>query len=209
MDSPLKIVLVDDHHILLDGLKSLLDNDSNFEVLAAVGSSEEALRVIDERQPDMLLTDYTLPGMTGLELALKVKEKYPSIKRVLLSMHDEAHLIKQIMKAGVDGYILKSIQQSELKSALRQIKNGMPFISPEITKMIMADMSSNNKQELLTEREQEVVKLIVKEYSNKAIAEKLFISERTVETHRKNIFRKTNTASLVGLVKFAFEHNMV
>jgi DNA-binding NarL/FixJ family response regulator len=209
MDSPLKIVLVDDHHIVLDGLKSLLDNDPDFEVLAAVGSSEEALRFMDERQPDMLLTDYTLPGMTGLELAIKVKEKYPAIRRVLLSMHDEAHLIKQVMKAGVDGYILKSIQQSELKSALRQIKNGMPFISPEITKMIMADMSSNNKEELLTEREQEIVKLIVKEYSNKAIAEKLFISERTVETHRKNIFRKTNTTSLVGLVKFAFEHKMV
>ncbi len=209
MDAALKIVLVDDHRIVLDGLKSLLDNDADFEVLAAVGSSEEALQVIAQLQPDMLLTDYTLPGMTGLELAMKVKEKYPSMKRVLLSMHDEAHLIKQIMKAGVDGYILKSIQQSELKSALRQIKNGMPFISPEITKMIMTDMSSNNKDELLTEREQEIVKLIVKEYSNKAIAEKLFISERTVETHRKNIFRKTNTTSLVGLVKFAFEHNMV
>jgi two-component system, NarL family, nitrate/nitrite response regulator NarL len=209
MDSVLKIVLVDDHRIVLDGLKSLLDNDSNFNVLAAVGSSEEALDVINQQQPDMLLTDYTLPGMTGLELSMKVKEKYPSIKRVLLSMHDEAHLIKQIMKAGVDGYILKSIQQSELKSALRQIKSGMPYISPEITKMIMTDMSSNQKEELLTEREQEIVKLIVKEYSNKAIAEKLFISERTVETHRKNIFRKTNTTSLVGLVKFAFEHNMV
>jgi two-component system, NarL family, nitrate/nitrite response regulator NarL len=209
MDSALKIVLVDDHRIVLDGLKSLLDNDTDFEVLAAVGSSEEALHIISQQQPDMLLTDYTLPGMTGLELAMKVKERYPSIKRVLLSMHDEAHLIKQIMKAGVDGYLLKSIQQSELKSALRQIKNGMPYISPEITKMIMADMSSNQKEELLTEREQEIVKLIVKEYSNKAIAEKLFISERTVETHRKNIFRKTNTTSLVGLVKFAFEHNMV
>jgi DNA-binding NarL/FixJ family response regulator len=209
MDAALKIVLVDDHRIVLDGLKSLLDNDADFEVLAAVGSSEEAILAIDRLQPDMLLTDYTLPGMTGLELAMKVKEKYPSIKRVLLSMHDEAHLIKQIMKAGVDGYILKSIQQSELKSALRQIKNGMPFISPEITKMIMADMSSNNKEELLTEREQEILKLIVKEYSNKAMAEKLFISERTIETHRKNIFRKTNTTSLVGLVKFAFEHNIV
>lgn len=209
MELPLTIILVDDHHIVLDGLKSLLDNDPGFEVLAALGTGEEALQFIQQRQPDMLLTDYTLPAMTGLELAMQVKEKYPSIKRVLLSMHDEAHLVKQIMKAGVDGYILKSIQQSELKSALRQIKGGMPFISPEITKMILADMSSNKKEELLTDREQEIVKLIVKEYSNKAIAEKLFISERTVETHRKNIFRKTNTTSLVGLVKFAFEKNMV
>ena len=209
MDSALTIVLVDDHRIVLDGLKSLLDNDEKFKVLAAVGSSEEALHFMARQKPDMLLTDYTLPGITGLELAIKVKEIYPSIKRVLLSMHDEAHLIKQIMRAGVDGYLLKSIQQSELKHALIQIKNGLPFISPEITKMIMTDMSSNKKEQLLTEREQEILKLIVKEYSNKAIAEKLFISERTVETHRKNIFRKTTTTSLVGLVKFAFEHNMV
>ncbi len=209
MDSVLTIVLVDDHRIVLDGLKSLLENDEKFKVLAAVGSSEEALHFMTRQQPDMLLTDYTLPGITGLELAIKVKEIYPSMKRVLLSMHDEAHLIKQIMRAGVDGYLLKSIQQSELKQALIQIKNGLPFISPEITKMILTDMSSNKKEELLTVREQEILKLIVKEYSNKAIAEKLFISERTVETHRKNIFRKTNTTSLVGLVKFAFEHNMV
>ena len=209
METAIKIVLVDDHQIVLDGLKSLLDADNTFEVLAAVSSGEQALIALAKNQPHILLSDFSLPGINGLELATIVKEKYPSIKRVLLSMHDEAHLIRQIMKTGVDGYLLKSIQQVELKQALRQIYSGLPYVSPEITKMILTDLSAEKKDELLTERELEILKLIVKEYSNKAIAEKLFISERTVETHRKNIFRKTNTGSLVGLVKFAFGHNLV
>lgn len=209
METAIKIVLVDDHQIVLDGLKSLLDADDAFEVLAAVNSGEQALITLEKNQPHILLSDFSLPGINGLELSTIVKEKYPSVKRVLLSMHDEAHLIRQIMKTGVDGYLLKSIQQVELKQALHQIYSGLPYVSPEITKMILTDLSGDKKEELLTERELEILKLIVKEYSNKAIAEKLFISERTVETHRKNIFRKTNTGSLVGLVKFAFGHNLV
>jgi two-component system, NarL family, nitrate/nitrite response regulator NarL len=209
MDAAIRIVLVDDHRIVLDGLRQLLDHDADFTVVAAVNSAAEALKVISQHPVDLLLTDYTMQGMTGLELANQVKEQHPTIKRVLLSMHDEAHLIKQIMKAGVDGYILKSIQEGELKQALKQIMNGLPFVSPEITKLMMADLSSGRKEELLTDREQEILRLIVKEFPNKQIADKLFISERTVETHRKNIFRKTNTGSIVGLVKFAFEHNLV
>jgi DNA-binding NarL/FixJ family response regulator len=205
----IKILLVDDHRIVLDGLKSLFEKDAEFEITAAAGSPQEALDILKIQQPDILVTDYTLPGMTGLELSTKVKELYPQIKRVILSMHDEGHLVKQIMKAGVDGYLLKSIQQGELKTAFRQIMNGMPYISPEITKQLMTGLANESKQELLTDREHEIVKLIVKEFSNKQIAEKLFISERTVETHRKNIFRKTNTTSLVGLVKFALEHNII
>jgi DNA-binding NarL/FixJ family response regulator len=205
----IKILLVDDHRILLDGLKALFDNDSEFEIIAAVSSPAEALEKLKLQQPDILLTDYTLPGMTGLELSTKVKELYPNIKRVILSMHDEGHLVKQVMKEGVDGYLLKNIQQGELKAALRQIMQCMPYISPEITKQLMTGLANESKHVLLTDREQEIVKLIVKEFSNKQIAEKLFISERTVETHRKNIFRKTNTASLVGLVKFALEHNIM
>ena len=205
----IKILLVDDHRILLDGLKALFDNDSEFEIIGAVSSPKEALEKLNIQQPDILLTDYTLPGMTGLELSTKVKELYPQVKRVILSMHDEGHLVKQVMKEGVDGYLLKNIQQGELKAALRQIMQCMPYISPEITKQLMTGLANESKHVLLTDREQEIVKLIVKEFSNKQIAEKLFISERTVETHRKNIFRKTNTASLVGLVKFALEHNIM
>jgi DNA-binding NarL/FixJ family response regulator len=205
----IKILLVDDHRIVLDGLKSLFDDDLEFEIIGAVSTPAEALQKMEQAQPDILLTDYTLPGMTGLELCAKTKERYPTVKRVILSMHDEGHLVKQVMKEGVDGYLLKSIQQSELKTALHQIMQGMPYVSPEITRQLMSGIANEGKQELLTEREQEILRLIVKEFSNKQIADKLFISERTVETHRKNIFRKTNVSSLVGLVKYAFEHNIV
>lgn len=127
----IKVLLVDDHRIVLDGLKSLFNDDDDFEITAAVSSPSEALEKINATVPDILLTDYTLPGMNGLELSEIVKEKYPEVKRVILSMHDEGHLVKQVMKAGVDGYLLKSIQQGELKNALKQIMNGMPYISPE------------------------------------------------------------------------------
>jgi two-component system, NarL family, nitrate/nitrite response regulator NarL len=209
MGSAIKLLIVDDHRIVLDGLKSLFDQDDQFEIIGLASSAEEALRFLQNRMPDILLTDYRLPGLNGLELAMVVKQKFPSIKRVILSMHDEALLVKQILKEGIDGYLLKSIQQSELKMALHQIMDGFPYVSPEITRMVLSDLNNSQSEELLSERERQVLNLIAKECSNKQIAEKLFISERTVETHRKNIFRKTNTTSLVGLIKYAFANNLI
>ncbi|HZY78001.1 MAG TPA: response regulator transcription factor, partial [Cyclobacteriaceae bacterium] len=124
--------------------------------------------------------------------------------------HDEAHIIKSVLKEGVEGYLLKNIQHSELKSAVRHVAQGLPYVSPEVTRLLMDEMNKpKDEPELLTDRELDVLRLIAKEFSNKEIADKLFISERTVETHRKNIFRKTKTSSLVGLIKFAYEHKMV
>lgn len=206
--NPIKLILVDDHQIVLDGLRAMFNQDPDFLILGAAGSAEEASILLEQFVPDVLLTDYRLPRATGLELAVEVKKKYPTVKRVILSMHDEGMLVKQILKEGVDGYLLKSIQQAELKSALKQIVSGMPYVSPEITRL-MLDGIQGLPEGLLTEREREILNLIAKEYSNKMIAEKLFISERTVETHRKNIFRKTNTNTLVGLIKYAFANNLI
>ncbi len=204
-----KLFLVDDHHIVLDGLKSMFDQDSRFTIIGTASNAEDAIKGIESNKPDILLTDYSLPGANGLDLCVQVKTKYPDVKRVILSMHDEGILVKQILKEGVDGYLLKSIQQLELKNALLQIVKGMPYVSPEITKLVLSDLSNEQPAELLSEREREILNLIAKENSNKQIAEKLFISERTVETHRKNIFRKTNTTSLVGLIKYAFANNLI
>lgn len=205
----IKLLIVDDHRIVLDGLKSLFDQDNQFEIIGAASSAEEALRFFQSRIPDILLTDFRLPGLNGLELAMLVKQKFPSVKRVILSMHDEALLVKQILKEGIDGYLLKSIQQSELKLALHRIMDGYPYVSPEITRMVLADMNNQQPDQLLSERERQILNLIARECSNKQIAEQLFISERTVETHRKNIFRKTNTSSLVGLIKYAFANRLI
>ena len=125
-------------------------------------------------------------------------------------MHDEESVVKPVLREGIHGYILKSIEQFELKNAVRLIAKGYPFVSPEITRIVLNDMSKPEvRTELLSEREAEILRLIAREYSNKQIAEKLFISERTVETHRKNIFRKTNTSSIVGLIRFALDQKLV
>jgi two-component system nitrate/nitrite response regulator NarL len=207
---PIRIVLVDDHHIVLDGIKSLLETDPDFQIIAVLRSAEEALEFFKRDIPDLVLTDYSLPGISGLEFFRKVKVAHPKTKVAILSMHDETSIVRNVLKEGIHGYLLKNIQQFDLRNALKQIAMGYPYVSPEITKIIMTEFNQpEEKSELLTEREREILRLIAKEYSNKQMAEKLFISERTVETHRKNIFRKTNTNTLVGLIKFAFEHNLV
>lgn len=205
----IKLLLVDDHRIVLDGLRSLFDQDSQFEILGAANSAEEALVFLQKLRPDIVLMDYSMPGLNGSQLAAIIKEKHPGVKRVMLSMHDEVVLVNQMLKEGVDGYLLKSIQQAELKMALRQIMDGYPYVSPEITRMMLSNLNAEQPAELLSERERQVLNLIAKEYSNKQIADQLFISERTVETHRKNIFRKTNTTSLVGLIKYAFANKLI
>lgn len=205
----IKLLLVDDHRIVLDGLRSLFESDPQYQICGAVGSAEEALEFLSKALPDVILMDYSLPGMNGLQLAESIKNKYPKLKRVMLSMHDEVALVNQVLKEGIDGYLLKSIQQSELKMALNQIVNGYPYVSPEITRMMLSNLNAEKPVELLSERERQVLNLIAKEYSNKQIADELFISERTVETHRKNIFRKTNTSSLVGLIKYAFANKLI
>lgn len=206
----ISVVLVDDHHIVLDGIESLLTKDGGFEVLASLHSGEEVLEFLQKQQPQILLTDYSLPGVSGIDFVRQVRKNYPFVKIIVLSMHDEAHIIKAILKEGAEGYLLKNIQHSELKSAIRHVAQGLPYVSPEVTRLLMEEMNRpRDVPELLTERELDVLRLIAKEYSNKAIGEKLFISERTVETHRKNIFRKTKTSSVVGLIKFAFEQKLI
>jgi DNA-binding NarL/FixJ family response regulator len=209
-DRRIKIILVDDHHIVLDGLESLLQQEPEFHVLASLHSGEEVLEMLKSLQPQILLTDFSLPGISGIDFVRQVKRLYPQVKIIVLSMHDEGHIIKSVLKEGVEGYLLKNIQHSELKSAIRHVSQGLPYVSPEVTRLLMDEMNKpKDEPELLTDRELDVLRLIAKEFSNKAIADKLFISERTVETHRKNIFRKTKTSSLVGLIKFAYEHKMV
>ncbi len=209
-DRRIKVILVDDHHIVLDGLESLLQQEPEFQVMASLHSGEEVLEMLKTQQPNILLTDFSLPGISGIDFVRQVKKLYPQVKIIVLSMHDEAHIIKSVLKEGVEGYLLKNIQHSELKSAIRHVAQGLPYVSPEVTRLLMDEMNKpKDEPELLTDRELDVLRLIAKEFSNKEIADKLFISERTVETHRKNIFRKTKTSSLVGLIKFAYEHKMV
>jgi DNA-binding NarL/FixJ family response regulator len=205
----MKILLVDDHTILLDGVKSLLSGEEDLQVVGQAGSAEAALEFLKKQDVDLIITDYSMPGMDGLSLLNTVKRIAPNTKIILLSMHDEVHLVKEILKAGVNGYVLKKDTHKELLSAIHDVKNGKVYLSSDVNKMLITNLNNPDEGKLLTDREREILKLIAKEYTNKNIAEELFISERTVETHRKNIFKKTGTNSLVGLIKFAYANNLI
>ncbi|MEP1034337.1 response regulator transcription factor [Ekhidna sp.] len=205
----MKIFLTDDHAILLGGLIKILSTEDDLEIVGSAGSVQETLDLLTQKKVDLLITDYNLPDDDGLSLVRKVKRKYPEIRIIVLSMHDETHLIKEILKEGVDGYILKKDSHQELVNAVRAVKNGKVYLSSDVNTMLMKGLNGTEEQRLLTDREREILKLIAKEYTNRQMAEELFISERTVETHRKNIFRKTGTNNLVGLIKFAYANNLI
>ncbi|WP_420385367.1 response regulator [Roseivirga sp.] len=205
----MKIVLVDDHSILLDGLKKLIEEDDMLEVVAASDNLPDAIRTIDKHKPDLVITDYNLGEDDGLSLVQKVKRILPETKFIVLSMHDESHLVKEILKEGVNGYVLKKDTKEELLEAIYSVRAGKMYLSYDINAMLVKSLYEPDEGKLLTSREREILHLIAKEYSNRDIAEELFISERTVETHRKNIFRKTRTNSIVGLIKFAYANNLI
>ncbi|MEO9483183.1 MAG: response regulator transcription factor [Ekhidna sp.] len=205
----MKIFLTDDHAILLGGLIKILSSEDDFEVVGSSGSVQDTLDQLTQKNVDLLITDYNLPDDDGLTLVRRVKRKYPAIKIIVLSMHDEAHLIKEILKEDVEGYILKKDSHEELVNAVRAVKNGKVYLSSDVNAMLMKGLNGTEEQKLLTDREREILQLISKEYTNRQMAEELFISERTVETHRKNIFRKTGTNNLVGLIKFAYANNLI
>lgn len=205
----MKILLVDDHEMMLDGLEAILDAGKHGQVAARASTGEDALAMLREEPYHLLITDYNLPGMSGLHLVRAARRVRPTLKIIVLSMHDETHLVKEILKEGVNGYVLKKDSRSELLNAINDVMKGKIFLSQDINKLLMENLQFPEQEKLLTPREREILKLIAEEYSNKQIAEELFISERTVETHRKNIFRKTKTQSLVGLIKFAYANNLI
>jgi DNA-binding NarL/FixJ family response regulator len=203
-----KILLVDDHAIVLDGLISLLSKIENIEISAIANNGEEGLEQLKKTKADMIITDINMPGMDGLEFIKTIRNDFPPTKIIVLSLHDEPHFIRNIMKHRVQGYILKNDASSELVEAVERVLNGKTFFSSKINQVLMEQINEPGADKLLTDRELQIIKLIAQECSNKQIAEQLFISERTVETHRKNIFRKTETNNIVGLIKFAYNNDL-
>ena len=211
-NAPVKIAIVDDHQIVIDGLKSLLSKSDHFRVTLSSTTAEDMLLQLATHEVDILITDIMMPEMDGTELARQVKKRFPQIKIMALSMNGQAAAVNQMIKeSDISGYMLKNIGQLELLQALQKIASGSVYFSKEILdEMIKAeDPKLKDDNCKLTQREIEIIRLIEKEKNNKDIASTLFISERTVETHRKNIFRKVKTSSLLGLVKYAYEHNII
>jgi len=204
--------MVDDHQIVLDGLHSLLEHVPGFTIVCSTMQPAKMLDLLASHKVDVLLTDVMMPDITGQELARKVRATYPHIKILALSMSGQGEIVNEMINdADINGYVLKNIGQEELVKAIRKIANGGIYFSEEVLKELetVSAVKKENTASQLTSREIEIIRLIEKELSNKEIADHLFISERTVETHRKNIFRKTKTSSLIGLVKYAYEYKLI
>ncbi len=208
----IKLAIVDDHQIVIDGLLSLLGSHPVFEIVCTTTEPLKVIELLNRQSVDILLTDVMMPSLNGAELAKLVKEKFPTIKILALSMSGEGDIVNAMIEdADISGYVLKNIGKQELLKALEKIAEGGIYFSEEVLQE-MTRSSQRKKVNIethLTEREMEIIKLIEKEHSNKQIAETLFISERTVETHRKNIFRKTETNGVIGLIKYAYEHRLI
>jgi len=215
MADPKKIILVDDHKIIRDGLKMYFDGNDEYVVEAEAENGVQALEILDKQSFDLVITDISMPEMDGITLAQEIKEKYPDQKVMALTMMGENQHIKHMLAAGVNGYILKNSDKSEIMNAIKTILNGENYYSGSVTKIIIDGIAGKKKptQRLtletpLTTREKEVLKLIVKEYSNKEIADQLFISVRTVDAHKRNLLEKTGCKNIAGLVVYALEHNI-
>jgi len=200
------VLLVDDHRILLEGVKSLIQDP--FEVKATAASGREAIELLKNQEFDVLVTDYQMPEITGLELVKVARAAQPEIKIIVLSMHDDPAIVKELLRSGVLGYILKKDTHKNLTDALAKVIEGKRFLSDEIAELLINHSEEEDKG-VLTTREEEILKLITKEFSSRQIAEILFISERTVETHRKNILKKTGATNLVGLIKYAYANKLM
>jgi two-component system, NarL family, nitrate/nitrite response regulator NarL len=208
----IRIAVIDDHQIVIDGILSLLQGHDHLKVVITTTDPRELLPLMAIKPVDILLTDVMMPYMNGDELVKKVKIHFPLVKVLALSMSGQGDTVNRMIEdADISGYVLKNIGKKELIQALEKIAcNGIYFSDEVLQEMTKASIRKKETEEShLTDRELEIVRLIEQEYSNKQIAEALYISERTVETHRKNIFRKTHTNSVIGLIKYAYEHKLV
>lgn len=215
MKSPekIKLFIVDDHQMMIDGIVSLLKGEKKFAIIGTALNGEEALHKIAKSLPDILLTDVSMPGMGGIELTKEIKQNFPQIKILVLTMYNDREIVNEILQAGANGYILKNTGKQELLEALESLNLNNAYYSSEVVNTLIENMKNPVKEKQinssdLTEREIEIVRLIVKEFSSAEIAEKLFISQRTVETHRKNILRKTGVKNIVGLIKYAYDNKL-
>lgn len=210
----IKVYIVDDHQIMIDGIKALLKNSEGFEIIGEHTNPLLAISDIQNKTAQILITDVSMKEMSGIELAKKMRALMPDLKILALSMYGDRGTISEMLVAGINGYVLKNTGTEELVNALTRIASGQQFFSEEVTAEMMKSFSQpkddvQKETVNLTGREIEIVKLIAEELSNAQIGDRLFISERTVETHRKNIFRKTNTKSVAGLIKYAMHHKLI
>jgi DNA-binding NarL/FixJ family response regulator len=214
----IKVFLVDDHKLIRDGIKAHFDDDERFEVVGEASNGQKALELLKDVNTDIVLMDINMDEMDGIECTSKINELYPNIKVLALTMLAENQYIKEMLKAGAVGYLLKNSNEQEIKQGIISVCEGEPFYSPKVMHTVMNSLSApvakKKKSKFeptipLTEREKEVLVLIIKENSNQEIADKLYISKRTVDAHKRNLLEKTGAKNVAGLVIFALNNGII
>ena len=208
--SEYKIIIADDHQLIIDGLKSLLESNTEFKIVVGVENGKELIDKARLINPDIVLTDIDMPIMSGEEAVKILRSEFPNLKILVLTMHKDHNKYLIMKNAGANGFTHKNTDKEELIFAIHQILKGKEYLSPEIKKVNLNSISSENILNIdLTKRELEILKFIALGVSNVEIGNKLFISARTVDTHRTNIMRKINANNVAGLIRFAYNNKII
>ena len=210
----IRIIIADDHGILRAGLKSLLSADPNLQVVGEADNGTDAIRLAKELLPNVALMDIGMPGNENLVATRQLIQEIPATRVIILTMHEDGALLQECLRAGASGYIIKRAVEAELVDAIYAVNRGIIYIHPSLMPLLVArpvksEVARFSDPDSLTEREVEILTLIVQGYTNREMGDSLKISVRTVETHRSNIMEKLNLHSRVDLVRYAKEHNLL
>lgn len=212
----LRIAIADDHAMFVDGIESILSSEVNIQVVDKCFDGASVFAMLKKRAIDVILLDINLPDISGIEVAKRLYTEFPDVKVIALSMYNEESIVSEMLKNGAQGYILKNTGRAELVQAIETVASGQTYFSKEVTETIMGSLLKKNSPKKssmflvpkLSRREKEVLALICKEFTTPEIAEKLFISMKTVESHRANLISKLNVRNTAGLVKAAIQHKL-
>ncbi len=211
----IRVLIADDHQLVIDGIKLVLSNEADIACIGEATDGLLALALATKTRPDLIILDINMPNLNGIETCRQIRRSFPDIKILALSMLKEVSLIKLILKNGADGYLLKNSGKEEILNAIRKIHAGEKYFSSEVAALVMESLSKvrvknkDNPFPKLSRREKQILRLIVDEYTTAEIAEKLFISFGTVETHRRNLLIKLGARNTAGLVRACFEYNLL
>lgn len=211
--SEINIAIIDDHKMVREGLRQLLEFEGDINVIAEAGDGEEGYKVIKNDKPDVVLLDINMPVMNGLELLKKIRMENDKTRILILTIHNEVEYLSKAVEIGVNGYVLKDSESSELKKAIQAVNRGECYIQPSIAPLLLEASNKEDKQDdtigVLSSREHEVLKLIAEGLFNKEIAYKLSISEKTVKNHVSNIFKKIGVSDRTQAAVYAIKNNIV
>ena len=216
MPAKSRIVIAEDHTIIREGLRSLLSSDPDFEIIGEAENGLQAMQYVETLRPDLVLMDISMPQMDGLEAIRRIREHSPDTKILVLTVHKNEEYILATLQAGADGYALKYVSHAELVSAIKTVLRGETYLSPAVSQVVLGGYLAGKKaikrrssMDSLTPREKEILQLVADGYKNREIAERLYISVKTAETHRSNLMKKLDLHSAAALTAFAIENRII